>query len=184
MVLNIMYSGEREVVEPQFLAAIAAAYPERETAETITDIWPYQIEVTALQMISQNAGLTVMIAYLAIYIGFILLIACAAILALQQLSEAADNIPRYQTLEELGADRKTCSRAVLTQIAIYFVFPLVVALCHSLVALNVLVDIVVLFGYLDIAMPLVITVSVFLALYAAYFLITYFGSRAMLRQRV
>jgi putative ABC transport system permease protein len=179
-----MYNGERKDLEPQFLAALESVYPAELSGSVATGDWPYSDIITALDMIEQSDGITVLIAYLAVYIGFVLLIACAAILALQQLSEAADNASRYHLLEELGAERAMTSRALFTQIAIYFVFPLVVAICHSFVALNVVVDVVEVFGHLDIALSLAMTVGVFLVLYCAYFLLTYLGSRSMLQQKV
>lgn len=39
------------------------------------------------------------IAFLAIYLGIVFMIACAAILAIQQLSEATDNVERYKLLK-------------------------------------------------------------------------------------
>lgn len=42
------------------------------------------------------------IAFLAIYLGIVFMIACAAILAIQQLSEATDNVERYKLLKKTG----------------------------------------------------------------------------------
>ena len=39
-----------------------------------------------------------MITYLALYIGFVFLITTAALLAIQQLSETSDSLPRYRLL--------------------------------------------------------------------------------------
>ena len=44
------------------------------------------------------------IAFLAIYLGIVFMIACAAILAIQQLSEATDNVERYNLLKKLGVE--------------------------------------------------------------------------------
>ncbi len=183
MTLNLMYSGERADVEPKFESALYAAFPGPSSISDNARIWPFMTSTTAMQMEEQASGLTALIAYLAVYIGFILLVTCAAILALQQLSEAADNVSRYHLLEEIGVERKMTSKAVLVQIAIYFLFPLIVAFCHSLVALNVVVKVVSMYGYLDIALPLLMTVGAFLVLYLAYFLFTFFASRTMLNQK-
>ena len=42
--------------------------------------------------------------FLGLYLGFTFLLAAAAVLALQQLSQAADNQKRYAMLRRLGAD--------------------------------------------------------------------------------
>ncbi|HBT95029.1 MAG TPA: hypothetical protein DEB24_02485 [Coriobacteriia bacterium] len=182
-ILNIMYNGERVDVEPAFLGALKKAFPGPTSLEDDARVWPFVTEITALGMSAQATGLTAMIAYLAVYIGFILLITCAAILALQQLSEAADNVSRYHLLEEIGVDRKMTGKALLVQIAIYFLFPLVVAFCHSLEALNVVVDVASMYGHLEIVMPLLATIGVFLVLYVGYFLFTFFASRTMLEKK-
>ena len=41
-----------------------------------------------------------MVSYLAIYMGVVFLITSAAVLALQQLSESADNVYRYRIAKE------------------------------------------------------------------------------------
>ena len=46
----------------------------------------------------QSGGMKLMISYFVIYVGIVFLITCAAILALQQLSEASDNTERYRLL--------------------------------------------------------------------------------------
>ena len=117
--------------------------------------------------------------YLAIYIGFILLVTCASVLAVQQLSEAADNIGRYRVLAELGAEPAQVRHALMAQISVYFVFPLVVAVCHAACALTSVNDVVLLLTGFDIGHALVVTVAFVVALYGGYFLVTYETSKAM-----
>ncbi|MGI6105291.1 MAG: FtsX-like permease family protein [Raoultibacter sp.] len=179
-ILNIMYKGEREQLEPQFIDALDTTYWEKWNLDSSEIGWPFSGYLTAVEAYDQSNGLSVTIAYLAIYIGFVLLIACAAILALQQLSEAADNVNRYQLLEKLGADTKMINKALFTQIGIYFVFPLVVAFAHSFVALKVVVEAVMMYGHLDIAGPLAVTLALFVLVYGGYFLLTYFASQSMI----
>ena len=56
-----------------------------------SDLWPVSLTQTRQQVFDQSVGFSTIIAYLAIYIGFVLVVACAAILALQQLTSASDN---------------------------------------------------------------------------------------------
>ena len=83
-----------------------------------------------------TAGLGAMVSYLAIYMGIIFLITSAAVLALQQLCESADNTYRYELLKKVGVDEKIINKSLLTQIGIYFMMPLSIALVHSIVGLN------------------------------------------------
>ena len=74
--------------------------------------------------------------------------------------------------------------ALLTQIGIYFLFPLALAVVHSAVALKVVTDVVRMFGLLDIVGPLVITVTFAVVIYGGYFLVTYFAARGMILPKV
>ena len=58
------------------------------------DVWPISSVISGAEMKAQSGGLRMLITYLAIYIGFVMLIATAAILAIQQLSETADSLGR------------------------------------------------------------------------------------------
>lgn len=179
--LNAMFVGDRESTEEPLREALREAYPDEMEYSENTTGWPFSRLITATEMIDQSVGLSVIIAYLAIYIGFVLLIACAAILALKQLSEAADNVTRYDLLQKIGTDDKMINKALFAQIGIYFIFPLIVALCHSFVALIVVVDMVMIYGFIDITIPLLATIAAFLLIYGGYYLITYFASRSMVR---
>ena len=175
--LDVMFSGPRDQVDPRFQAAIEDAYPDHDDEGT----WPYNQGATALEMREQSVGLTAVVSYLAIYIGIILLITCAAILALQQLSEAADNVSRYALIEKLGAEQKMVDRALYRQIGVYFIFPLVLALAHSTVAMIEVSATVSLLGHFDIATPLATTALMALAFYGGYYLITCSISKNMIR---
>ena len=87
-----------------------------------------------------------LISYLAIYIGFVLVVACAAILTIQQLSGVADASGNFRILSELGTERRDIAHSVLAQQTVFFVFPLVLGIAHSCVALSVIIDLVELFG--------------------------------------
>ena len=104
--------------------------------------WPITMTQGRQDVIEQSASLSTIVAYLAIYLGFVLTVACAAILAIQQLSEASDNARRYGMLRKLGAPDGMIDRALLLQVAVYFVFPLLLAIAHSACAMQVVTDVV------------------------------------------
>lgn len=132
----------------------------------------------------EAVGLTAIIGYLALYIGFVLFVSCAAILAIQQLSDVAESAPRYRVLFDLGAERGMVNHVILMQIATYFLFPLVVALAHSYVALGVLGGVIKTLGVLDFLRPLGITMAIVLVLYGGYFLLTYGMARGVIGEKV
>lgn len=144
------------------------------------DVWPCSMYQSRQEIFDQNVGLTAVIGYLAVYIGFVLVVACAAILAIQQLTAASDNRLRYRLLDKLGASRGMIDGALFKQIVIAFVFPLLLAVCHSACALTVVMEVVEMFGHVDIAVPAAITAAGFGAVYCLYFVLTYFQARGVI----
>ena len=125
-----------------------------------------------------------LISYLAIYIGFVLVVACAAILTIQQLSGVADAGANYRILAELGTSTKEISHSVLAQQTIFFLFPLLMGVAHSIVALSVIIELVALFGGLTIEGTVGITGLIFVVGYGGYFFVTYLMSKGMVRDFV
>ncbi|OUP07307.1 ABC transporter permease [Collinsella sp. An2] len=136
---------------------------------------------TTYQSVDSMNGL---ISYLAIYIGFVLVVACAAILTIQQLSGVADAGPNYRILSELGTSTREISHSVLVQQAIFFVFPLVMGIAHSCVALSVIIELVALFGGMSIGGTVGLTAAIFVVAYGGYFLVTYLMSKGIIRDAV
>ena len=97
---------------------------------------PYSATISKEEVYEQSTGLSTIITYIAIYIGLVFLITCAAVLALQQLSENADNIEKYQLLSKIGTSQKMINHAIKAQIIVYFGLPLSLALVHSYVGIK------------------------------------------------
>lgn len=66
----------------------------------------YSATISKEEVYEQSTGLSTIMTYIAIYIGLVFLITCAAVLALQQLSENADNIEKYKLLSKIGTSQK------------------------------------------------------------------------------
>lgn len=178
-VLNVMYpqgEGQPEAAEEQFVA-----FTDNVRASTDIRTMPISLAQTRVGVFDQSVGMTTVVSYLAIYIGLILVVACAAILAIQQLTGASDNARRYRLLAKLGASDRMISGALLKQIGVAFAFPLLLAIAHTACAMNVVVDVVQVFGAIDIGVISVIAAGCFLAVYGIYFLITFFTARGMVR---
>lgn len=139
------------------------------------------IFITRSEMYTQAAQMNGMISYLAIYIGFVLVVACAAILSIQQLSNVADGSRSYRVLAQIGCDDRQIRHSVMAQQAVFFLFPLAVGLAHSFVALKVIIELVSIFGNMSIGGTVGLTCAIFLAAYGGYFLVTYLMSTGMVR---
>lgn len=142
------------------------------------------IFITRSEMYTQAAQMNGMISYLAIYIGFVLVVACAAILSIQQLSNVADGSRSYRVLAQIGCDDRQIRHSVMAQQAVFFLFPLAVGLAHSFVALKVIIELVSTFGNMSIGGTVGLTCAIFLAAYGGYFLVTYLMSTGMVRAAI
>ena len=140
--------------------------------------------MTRSEMYTQAAQMNGMISYLAIYIGFVLVVACAAILSIQQLSNVADGSRSYRVLAQIGCDDRQIRHSVMAQQAVFFLFPLAVGLAHSFVALKVIIEMVSIFGAMSIGGTVGLTCAIFLAAYGGYFLVTYLMSTGMVRAAI
>lgn len=142
------------------------------------------IFITRSEMYTQAAQTNGMISYLAIYIGFVLVVACAAILSIQQLSNVADGSRSYRVLAQIGCDDRQIRHSVMAQQAVFFLFPLAVGLAHSFVALKVIIELVSIFGDMSIGGTVGLTCAIFLAAYGGYFLVTYLMSTGMVQAAI
>lgn len=140
---------------------------------------PFHRAVSRDDMVEAGVSTRAILSFLAIYLGFVFLIACAAILALQQLSEAADNRARYELLRKIGAEKRMVNQSIFFQIFLYFGMPLGLAIVHSVVGLKVANDVIRLVGQMDIVGNLVITAAFVILIYGGYFLATYWGVKAI-----
>ncbi|MEH6944463.1 ABC transporter permease [Bacillus sp. JJ722] len=126
-------------------------------------------------------GNSTIFVFIGIYLGAIFLIASAAVLALQQLSEASDNVTRYTMLKKIGVPKKIISGAIFKQIGIYFLMPLMLALVHSFFGIKVVNEAVMLFGESSVFIPSLITSGFLILVYGGYFLATYFGYKNIVK---
>ena len=140
--------------------------------------------ITRSEMYTQAAQMNGLISYLAIYIGFVLVVACAAILSIQQLSNVADGSRSYRVLAQIGCDDRQIRHSVMAQQAVFFLFPLAVGLAHSFVALKVIIELVSIFGNMSIAGTVGLTCAIFLVAYGGYFLVTYLMSAGMVQAAI
>lgn len=142
------------------------------------------IFITRSEMYTQAAQMNGLISYLAIYIGFVLVVACAAILSIQQLSNVADGSRSYRVLAQIGCEDRQIRYSVMAQQAVFFLFPLAVGLAHSFVALKVIIELVSIFGNMSIGGTVGLTCAIFLAAYGGYFLVTYLMSAGMVQAAI
>ncbi|MBQ7944045.1 MAG: ABC transporter permease [Lachnospiraceae bacterium] len=153
------------------------------TRSNYIEEWPYVSIQTRLDMTQAAVGTGAMLSFIGLYLGIIFLISSAAIFALKELTESADNIERFRMLRKLGADEKMINSALFKQIGIFFAFPLVLACIHSVFGIQFCNFMLSTFGGEHLLAPIITTAAIIVAIYGGYFVITYLCSKNMIRER-
>ena len=130
-----------------------------------------------------SVGLGAMVTFIGLYLGIIFLISSAAILALKELSESSDNKERYAILRRIGTDEKMIHHALFLQIACFFLLPLTVAIIHSIFGIQFANIILATFGDEQLLPSIVMTAIFLILIYGGYFMITYFSSKSIIKER-
>lgn len=137
---------------------------------------------TRQSVIDDGIGLGAMVTFIGLYLGMIFLISSAAVLALKELSESSDNRQKFTMLRKIGASEKMLNRALFWQIAIFFGFPLLIAIIHSVFGIIFCGFILNTFGNMNLIQPIFLTALLIVVIYGGYFLITYFCSKNIIRE--
>lgn len=131
-----------------------------------------------------NKGMTTTILFVGIYLGIVFLISSMAVLALQQLSEASDSMDRYVSLQKLGASKKSIIKTIFMQTLIYFSIPILLALVHSIIGIQVANDFIEIYNKPDIGFSSLMTAWILIGVYALYFYTTYQGYKNMVMNKL
>ena len=174
---NAKTEEEKERIEEQFADA--------DNSELYKNILAKGLDfdgMTKISIIESSVGVATMVLFIAIYLGIIFLIASSAILALKQLTESSDNKERYLILRKLGVDEKIINKALLKQIGLFFVFPLILAIIHSIFGIQFVMTLMSVLASSEELLPSIIaTVGVMGVIYGLYFLATYIGSKNIIK---
>ncbi len=144
----------------------------------------YQINGTSRLLIAEaSIGLGALVTFIGLYLGIIFLISSAAILALKELSESSDNKERFNMLRRIGTDEKMINKALFNQIAIFFTFPLLIAIIHSIFGLKFCTFILETFGNEELLPSIIMTAIFLVIIYGGYFIITYLCSKNIIKEK-
>ena len=138
---------------------------------------------TKIDMLESSIGLGALVTFIGLYLGIIFLISSAAILALKELSESTDNKERYKMIRKLGADEKMINRALFNQIFIFFMIPLSLAIVHSIFGIKFANKILGTMGISGLTSSITMTFIFLILIYGGYFLLTYFTSKNIIREK-
>ena len=160
---------------------IEEIFADSESSQFYKNIIEKGLEIdgmTKISIIESSVGVSTMVLFIAIYLGIIFLIASSAILALKQLTESSDNKERYMILRRIGVDEKIINRALFRQIGLFFIFPLILAIIHSIFGIQFVMTLMSVLASGEELLPSIIaTVVVMGGIYGLYFIATYIGSK-------
>ena len=138
---------------------------------------------TKLAIKEATTGLSAMVTFIGLYLGVIILISSAAILGLKELSESSDNKQRFRMLRKIGTDEKMINKALFRQIAVFFMLPLILALIHSVFGIMFAMKILEVFGNEQLLPSIIMTAIFIVVIYGGYFLITYYCSKNIIKEK-
>lgn len=137
---------------------------------------------TKESLYDSTVGLTAMIVFIGVYLGIVFMISGAAILALKELSEAADNKEKYMVLRKIGVDEKEISKSLFAQCGMFFGIPLIIAGVHSIFGIQVCVYILETVGTTGLLYSILMTAAMIVAIYGVYFMITFICSKNIIKE--
>ena len=164
-------SKEKEKIDNIITAKLNNTYPELKFD-------------TKLNIYNAGIGLGAMVTFLGLYLGIIFLISSAAILALKELSESTDNKERYNMLRKIGTDEKMINKALFNQIGVFFLFPLLLAVIHSIFGIKFANYILESMGTTSLLSSIILAAVFIVVIYGGYFLVTYYTSKNIIKERI
>ena len=167
------YNGETDKIEEMVNNLINKDY-YKNTNLTIN---------TKADIRDSSVGLGAIVTFIGLYLGIIFLISCAAILALKELSESSDNFIRFEMLRKIGVDEKDLNKALFRQIGIFFMFPLLIAIIHSIFGIKFCNYILKATGISFELNSIIMTAVFIVIIYGGYFVVTYFSSKNIIREK-
>lgn len=139
--------------------------------------------ITRQELADSSIGFGAMVVFLGLYLGKVFLISSGAIIALKELSESNDNKERYDVLRKIGCSEKVINRALFKQIGLFFLFPLLLAVIHSIPGISVASYMIENMGKGNMLNSIILTAGFIILIYGGYFLISYFSNKRIIREK-
>ena len=123
------YAGKhKQATEDRLMAVL-------KKSKTTTKNFDYTYS-TKIINIQNTVGIGALVTFVGMYIGIVFLITSAAILALKTLSQMIDSTSRYEVLRKMGTEESMMNHSILKQVLVLFIFPLILAIIHSVAGMK------------------------------------------------
>lgn len=118
-----------------------------------------------------------------LYLGLMFLLISVTLLALKQLTDAAEHKGRYEILRKIGADDKSIDGSIFKQILLFFCAPLVLTIVNCCFALTVITRFMFSSGHFNMWPVVGASVLILAIFYLIYFMASYYGFKRILNNR-
>lgn len=143
--------------------------------------WAYVRSSTQRGIYDDSIGSSGMVIFIALYLGFIFMISGAALLALKEISDTIDNKDKYAILRKLGTSKQDVNKSLFKQMLIFFGFPLILAIVHSVFGIQVCNFMLGIYKSNSILASLIATSLMIVVIYGGYFVISYMSCKRIIK---
>lgn len=106
--------------------------------------------------------------FIGIFLGLVFLVCTGSIIFFKQLSEAEEEVVRYDILRKIGVDSKEIKINIFKQMVFVFLTPFAVGSIHSVVAVSLIAKVV----KINILYPVILSIIPYLIIYIMYYFVT------------
>lgn len=111
--------------------------------------------------------------FICTYVGILFLMIAVALLSVQQLTQISENKYRFRVLKNQGVSEKMTRQAILKQVGVYFLAPLVMAGIYTMLVQPMIISKVSELFHLEIGTHTIVTMIFMVVLYGGYYITTY-----------
>ncbi|CUU49738.1 FtsX-like permease family protein [Clostridium beijerinckii] len=169
--LNLNFSDNNKEKAKEELTSILNKSMFDDNKDEKTDYIIYGF--TREMVYDASRGLSSIVLFIAVYMGIVFLLASAAVLALQQLSQCNESIDRYRALRKIGATKSMVNKSIFKQVAVFFTLPLGLSIIHSYVGIKVVNNYLIAFGEANQLTSILVTSLIIVIIYGGYLYATY-----------
>ncbi len=139
-VLNVMYDQKKSMQAEQLLDEMYQTLINFDEKQNQYDTQYGSFSVLTKQHVSEQViGETALVVYIGMYSSIIILLACATLLSLHQLTFVIERKSEYQTLLDIGSSKKQMYQQLKKQMIVYFIVPVLLAFPQVLAILWLMV---------------------------------------------
>lgn len=106
--------------------------------------------------------------FIGMFLGLIFLVCTGSIIFFKQMSEAEEEVNRYQILKNIGVSDNVLKTSIFKQVGFVFSVPLIMATIHSTVALSYIASLF----HISLTILMLYTIVPYLVIYLIYYFIT------------